>query len=41
VPAPKPLDRIAPTPEPRMVFPEELQIEAAYQRDLSSRSISA
>jgi hypothetical protein len=40
VPPMKPLDRIAPTPEPRMVFPEQLRMEAAYQRDLSSRSVS-
>lgn len=40
VPPMRPLDRIAPTPEPRMVFPEQLRIEAAYQRDLSSRSVS-
>jgi hypothetical protein len=39
-PKPKPLERIAPTPEPRMVFPQQLLIEAAYQRDLSSRSMS-
>jgi hypothetical protein len=40
LPAPKPLQNIAPTPEPRLVAPVDLRIEATYQRDLSSRSIS-
>lgn len=39
-PEPKPLARVAPTPEPRLVSPEDLLVEPAYQRDLSSASVS-
>lgn len=37
-PAPKPVQLLCPMPQVRVVYPQSLQIEASYQRDLSAKS---